>query len=706
MRNLRCPGALYTIHVILATAGLAQPTLASEDNSDYSATLPTLLIESSSASSQTEGFVDYEGANVTRNGLPIEDVPKTIDIINIQNDRNYGTDDLSSILEGTAGVDAGHAMRSDNIYLRGFQADANDIHRDGIRSSGQVRRSTANIERVEILKGPASALYGRSNGGGVINLVSKSANFTPHRKLGVSYGSWADRSANLDVNEVVNDNVALRLTGEIGRANSFRSGIESESEMVSPSMLVTSDDGRLSWELQYTYDEQWRVPDRGPSKSEYDRMGVDYDTGFAHPGDYAEDILHFGRSELSYQLANDWTITWRAGYREAEQNFDHHYFGSFDDDSGLLSRNYAWQETGNKTLTNSLKLTGVVATAGLTHQITLGVEDSREERTPLVGFESNLVDIDPNDPGSWPRPDRTNAPAFFDNVHEADTQSLFVQDLVELTPALKVMLGGRIDDYEFKSTNMDDESSRYGETAFSPDAGVVYELTGDHTVYTSLSQSFSPYGGQGYLGISSSGDSDTFNTDPEENRQYEIGLESKWLDERLTSTVSAYHIEHRNIRYKPDPENDPYRWAVRGKERSRGVELSMTGQMVEHWYLRGSLGVMSAEVVENREEPSEEGRHLENTSNVQGNAFVRYVPNDQWYGEMGVTHQGDRYNYDRDDTPNHLDGFTRVDAMIGWQGRQWSAKLAVRNLLDTDYWRSSRRPGKPRSVNGQLSYEF
>lgn len=394
------------------------------------------------------------------------------------------------------------------------------------------------------------------------------------------------------------------------------------------------------------------------------------------------------------------------GYREAEQNFDHHYAGSFNEDSGLLSRNYAWQDTDNTTLTNTLKLTGEMETAGLTHQITVGLEDSREERVPRVGFESDLVAIDPNNPASWPRPDQANAPVFFDNVHEADTQSLFVQDLIELTPALKVMLGGRIDDYEFKSTNIDDESSRYGETAFSPDAGVVYDLSGDHTVYTSLSQSFSPYGGQGYLGISSSGDSDTFNTDPEENRQYEIGLESDWLDERLTSTVSVYHIEHRNIRYQPDPDNDPYRWAVRGKERSQGLELSMTGQMVEHWYLRGSLGVMSAEVVENREEPAEEGRHLENTSNVQGNAFVRYVPNDRWYGEMGVTHQGDRYNYDRDGSTAHLDGFTRVDAMVGWQGRHWSAKLAVRNLLDTDYWRSSRRPGKPRSVNGELSYSF
>lgn len=703
---MRVKPAHPTITLTLLVAGLAQPVSAVADSPRYTATLPTLLVEATSELSQTKGYVGYEEANVTRNNLTIREVPQTIDVINIQKNKNYGTNDLSSILEGNAGVDASYDMRGENIFLRGFKADANDIYRDGIRSSGQVRRSTANIERVEILKGPASVLYGRSTGGGVINLVSKSANFTPTRVVGVNYGSWADRSATLDVNEVVNDNVAVRLTGEIGRANAFRSGIESENEMLSPSVLVASDDGRLTWEAQYTYDNAWRVPDRGPSKSDYDLMGIDYHTGFAHPGDYVEDTLHFVRSSLGYQFADDWEISWLVGYRQAEQSFDHHYAGRYREDDGLLSRNYAWQETDNKTLTNTLRLTGEMTTGPLSHKITLGLEDSREERVPKVGFVSGLVDIDPRNPSSWPRPDRANAPIRFDNVHETETQSLFVQDLIGLTPALKVMLGARIDDYEFQTTNIDDVSNRYDDTVFSPSAGVVWDLARDHTAYASYSQSFSPYGGQGYLGISATADSDTFNTDPEENRQYEIGLKSDWLDQRLTSTVSLYQIEHRNIRYRPDPDNDPFRWAERGQERSRGIELSLIGQIVDHWFLRSSVGVMSAKVIDNVADPAEEGRHLDNTSNVTGNAFVRYVPDDRWYGELGVTHLGDRYNYNRDGSAAHLDGFTRVDAMVGWQWRDWSTTLAVHNLLDTDYWRSSSMPGEPRSVYGRLSYQF
>ena len=112
--------------------------------------------------------------------------------------------------------------------------------RDGVRESGQVRRSTANIERVEILKGPSSVLYGRTNGGGVINMVSKYANFKQSRNIGAVYGLWANRSLNMDINEVLNKNVAIRLTGEVGRANSFRSGIDSKNVMVSPSITSNS----------------------------------------------------------------------------------------------------------------------------------------------------------------------------------------------------------------------------------------------------------------------------------------------------------------------------------------------------------------------------------------------------------------------------------------------------------------------------------
>ena len=141
--------------------------------------------------------------------MAVKDVPQTIETINVQKNKLYGTNDLSSIVEGNAGIDATYDMRGESINIRGFSADASDIYLDGIRSSGQVRRSTANVERVEVLKGPASVLFGRSRGGGVINLVSKKANFAQRNSVNVRGGSWDRMGISLDSNQVLNPNTAL-----------------------------------------------------------------------------------------------------------------------------------------------------------------------------------------------------------------------------------------------------------------------------------------------------------------------------------------------------------------------------------------------------------------------------------------------------------------------------------------------------------------
>lgn len=240
---------------------------ATINNSNTAAVLPTLKIEAMSELDPIKSYVDYDQANVTRNGLKKKDIPQTIDTIDVQKYKIYGSNDLSVMLQGTPGVSTSYDMRGDGITLRGFSADSGDIYRDGIRESGQVRRSTANIERIEILKGPASVLYGRSAGGGVVNMVSKYANFDSKSSVGTYVGSYDTYGATADINQVLNDNWAVRLTGEYGEADSFRSGIDSQIEMISPSFTYKNDDETLTWTTQYTYDKLGRVPDRGPSYS-------------------------------------------------------------------------------------------------------------------------------------------------------------------------------------------------------------------------------------------------------------------------------------------------------------------------------------------------------------------------------------------------------------------------------------------------------
>ena len=470
--------------------------------------------------------------------------------------------------------------------------------------------------------------------------------------------------------------------------------------MLSPSVTVRA--GSLAWTGQYTWDSARRVLDRNPDRNVYEQMGISTRQGFARPGDFVRDDLRVLRSDLAWAINGSWDLRWQLAHRSASQDFDHYFLGTYNARTGLLAQNYAWQETANKTLSSTLTLNGRFATGGIGHKFTAGLDLAREKREPLIGTLRNQS-INPfAPPHTWGRVSPRPA-ATIDNRHSAHSAGLFVQDLISFRPDLKLLLGGRFDSFKFESTNIARRHSQYDGHSFSPNAGLVWDISPQHTAYASWSRSFAPYGGNGYLGIDATADPATFNASPEQSRQFEVGIKSDWLERRLSTTLALYNLEHTNIRYRPDPA-DLTRWAIRGKERSRGIEFNIMGRLHPAWYLRGSIGLMSAKVVQNRQNPAEEGRYLTNTSRVSSNIFLRYAPR-PWYAEIGLTHLGKRYYY-TNNVEYGLPAFTRVDALVGYSAAPWSFTLAVQNLFDRKYWRSSAMPGSPRAVMLKASYEF
>ncbi|MSN95901.1 TonB-dependent siderophore receptor [Campylobacter sp. FMV-PI01] len=688
----------------------------------YIVNLPTIVVEEMSDYNKAIGYFNYDEASVSRMGHSLKDTPFTIETLNIQRNRNYGTNDLSSILEGTAGIDASYDMRGEGIKLRGFDISANDIYQDGIRLSGQLRRSTANVERVEILKGPASILYGRTNGGGVVNLVSKKANFSPRAVISGRVGSYDKYGTELDVNHILNENFAFRMVGDLEKSRSFRKGIKHKSYMISPSIVYNKD--KFTLEAGYTYDKMDRIPDRSPTKFEYDKMGVSHKDGFARRGDFVEDELHLFKVGTSYEFSPKWKTSLNFGYRKSSQDFDHYFAGTFNKTTKLLSQNYAWQETDNDTLSASLLVNGEFDTGFLNHKITLGYDYSKEDRKPYLasantknakkkGLDEKMLMINPYDRSNWLNNTHKLIKPDTHNHHKSSSNSLFFHDLITINENLKTAFGGRFDFYKFISTNkLKEVSTTYNGKNFSPHIGLIYTIFDDHHLYTSYSKSFAPYGGRGYLGVSIGANPDTF-SDPEYNEQYEIGIKNDWLDGALSTTLSLFYNEHNNIRYQPDSKNDPYTWAVRGKEESKGVDFSIIGEIYDGLFVRSSIGFMDAKIKEDRQNPELEDEKLKNTSKIQGNIFVRYAPTDIWFTETGITYVGKRYNYSHDrkthnvSHENDLDAYARVDFMAGYKfNDNLSTTIAVHNLMDKKYWRSTSMPGAGRSFLAKINYEF
>ncbi|MGM1005284.1 TonB-dependent receptor, partial [Acinetobacter haemolyticus] len=371
----------------------AQHAIANEQT----AVMPTIKIEAMSELDPIKSYIDYDQASVTRNGLKKKDIPQTIDTIDVQKYKIYGANDLSVMLQGTPGVTTSYDTRGDGIMIRGFSADTSDIYRNGVREGGQVRRSTANVERIEILKGPASVLYGRGAGGGVVNMVTKFANFDSKSSVGIFGGSYDNIGGTLDINQVVNDNWAVRLVGEKSDTNSFRSGIGTKQSMFSPSVTYRSDDEKLLWTTEYTYDKLDRIPDRGPSFSVLSRFpeNILRETGFATASDFIVDELQTVRTDLRYEFAPDWKVHWALSYRQANQDFDNFFSGKYCTDdkdgckTGYIKQSYAWQETMNKTTTNTFDITGKFKTGRLEHQLMVGADWSHEDREPKLGNYSS-----------------------------------------------------------------------------------------------------------------------------------------------------------------------------------------------------------------------------------------------------------------------------------------------------------------------------
>ncbi|MCH2018104.1 TonB-dependent receptor [Acinetobacter pittii] len=686
------------------------------------ATMPTIKIEAMSELDPIKSYIDYDKANVTRNGLDKKDIPQTVDTIDVQKYKIYGSNDLSVMLQGTPGVSTSYDMRGDGITIRGFGADTGDIYRDGIRESGQVRRSTANIERIEILKGPASVLYGRSAGGGVVNMVSKFANFDSKSSVGAYAGSYDNYGTTADINQVLNDNLAVRLTGEYGESGSFRSGIENKIEMFSPSFTYKNDDGTLTWTTQYTYDKLGRVPDRGPA---YENLpaGTSIKMGFAQDGDYVDDILQVVRTDVNYQYAPDWNFHWAASYRQAEQNFDHFYFGTYcgldgndlkgkecNTKKGYINQIYYWQQTNNKTTTNTFDIKGKFKTGQLEHQIMVGTDWTYEQREPrlanatkdgsIYGYVNPITGEREYSRGSGPLVMKQH------NYNEGTTYGVFMQDLIGLNDQLKLMLGVRYDYFDFSTTNkLTKEHRNVKDSSFSPNVGLVWQPLPEHSFYTSYSKSFAPFGGQmGVNQVTGSTDVTKMDKEPQYNEQYEVGVKSEWLDNRLNTQFSVFDIRKNNIRYKPNPNEQPEVWATAGQHQSRGLEFSFIGRVLDNVFVRGGNGYTDAKVKEDKQKPEQEGNYLANTSKNTGNLFIRYLPTEQWYTEVGVTYVGSYY-------PNinnqvKMEGFNRVDAAIGYSAAPWNVTLAVNNLTNKEYWRSDSMPGTPRNVLLRLNYQF
>lgn len=641
-----------------------------------------------------------EVATATRTNTPAKLVPQAIDSVKASELTAFGQPTLSEALTGIPGVNASGDTRFDGVNIRGFSA-SNDFYLDGFRDDMQYTRDLGNIERVEVLKGPAAVLYGRGSMGGIINRVSKKPQKGQESSVSALVGSFDNRRLAADLNGEAGEQVQLRLNLAQEDKDSFRNGVTSKRTLLAPSVNWEISD-RLNWLVQYERNEHDRTPDRGIPGVNGRPADVPKEYVYSDTRrDFIDDVAQSTRSRLSWDINDQWQLRQQLGYTSLDSQFDNTYVTSVKGDQVTRSR---WQQDlkANSLISNT-EAEGQLQTGPIEHRLLIGFEQNWQERTPKLYQNATAIPAgNLYDPGSLPTYDGAMKLSS-DANHKVRGYGLYVQDQLSLGDWH--LLGGlRRDDFTVTSRRNDlNKEETVSVTSLSPRLGLVWNPIEEHAFYTSYSKTFTPVGGE-LIGITP-GDKNN-NLDPQHTRLYEGGVKSDWLDGRLATTLSVYRLEMYNKRSK-DPL-DPTKVILTGLQRTEGIELSARAQLTDELYLRGGIAIQDAEQV--KADADLQGKRPMNVSRQNGQLFAGHQSGKQgWFGETGVTAVGDRFADNANTTT--LPGYARFDARAGYRWQQWETQLSVENLTDHDYFVSATStsqimPGTPRQLNLSAAYRF
>ncbi|VVN66878.1 Catecholate siderophore receptor Fiu [Pseudomonas fluorescens] len=644
-----------------------------------------------------------ETSTATRTATPVRYVPQAIDSVKTENLRSYGTNDLGQALSGIPNVSSGADTRFDSLRIRGFDA-SNDFYLDGIRDDSQYVRDLHNIERIEVLKGPAAVLYGRGGQGGIVNRVSKLPTAGYKSSIEAQGGSNDMRSLYADLSTDPSDNISLRLNMGNQDNNSFRDDVSGSRQLFAPSMSwqLTPE---LNWLVQYEYSRYNRTPDRGVPGVNGRPADVSRSTTYGDGRDYIDDKTQSLRSKLAYELNDNWQLRQTLGVFKLDSDFDNTYQTAYTRLNNSVTRQRWQQDLNTLNIFNNVELEGSFSTYGLEHRLLTGIELGSQRRDPkLYSAGVTVPALDLNQPNRHlSHTGRMNVSS--NNHTEVESRAIYVQDQLRLNDQWQVLAGVRYDMFEVSTKNkLTNIQQEVDSRKASPRFGLVWTPLEHHSFYASWSKTFSPAGG-GLIGITPNAAGSVNDLSPELTKQKEIGVKSDWLDDRLSTTLAVYELELYNRRTS-DPL-DRTITLLSGLQRSRGVELTATGKIVGNWSVRGGIGVQDAKV--EKDNNGFEGKRVSDVAKRNASLFITWKPEMGWYAETGLTLVGDRYADNLNTVV--LPGYGTWDGLVGFRHKEWDVRAALNNIADKTYYESATsvaqiQPGEPRNLVVTGTYSF
>ncbi|MDF5706213.1 MAG: TonB-dependent siderophore receptor [Nostoc sp. S4] len=650
---------------------------------------------------EQDGYRVPDATTATKTDTPLRDIPQSIQVIPRQIIEDQKATRLRDILQNVSGVTpgAGYQNSFDRVRIRGFTQET--TFRDGIRDNFPST-DFANVERVEVLKGPASVLFGQTEPGGIVNIVTKQPLSDPYYNVDLDVGNYAFYRSALDLSGPLNTDKTLlyRLNVAYENAGSFRDFISSQNIFVAP-VIAWKLSKNTDLNLFFEYNNRDYKPDRGVLAIG-DRPGsVPIDRFFGEPSINQGTTTNY---KFGYNLEHRFSQNW-----QLRQAFSTNIFKS-DEIRVQIDELQADGRTATRDIANfggttdedyrlQTDVIGNFKTGTISHKLLFGVDLNRYTEVSDGFSNGPFASIDVFNPVYFVPITRPTTPYIVQNF--TDTFGFYLQDQVTIANNLKLLLGGRFDTVSILQKDLVAQSATNdNNSAFTPRVGIVYQPTPPVSLYASYAESFVPQYGR-------SRDNSAFV--PERSKQYEVGVKGELFDGRLAATLAAYHLTKSNV-LTTDPIDSNFSIQV-GEQTSKGIELDIVGQITPGWNVIATYGYTDARVTRDNDLPV--GNRLENVAENTASLWTTYeLQQGKFKGlgfGLGLYYVGDRPgDFEQSFI---LPSYLRTDAALFYKQNNWRVGLNFKNLFDTNYYLETQGrevvyPGAPFTVIGSVSFTF
>ena len=701
----------------------------------------------------------------TKTASALKEVPQSVGYVTKELILDQGATTVNEVVKNISGVNQNSSYN--DFSIRGFRAPGNRNSGNllnGMRAQTSLwkQSSLANIERVEVIKGPASALFGNAAPGGVINRVTKKPLFENKNSITVGVGSWNTLKTYGDFTGPLNPKKTLLYRLNLGyeKTDSFRDLQGSESIIAAPSFSYIPNE-KTHINVDFVYQNFNGKIDRGQSVP---ADGNVYSTPISRSlsaandflkentlnttialthkfsehislnaiylnSSYSEDMLEHTQANLYYKQIGNGANAFRyadpnkvmmtANQRKryfANNSFNTYF--NFNFNTGILKHKLlvgydyfiSEQKAGSSSISAqgylSKDKTKVVNTYTTTANVLAGSVQTPTTNVPVFDLYDPIAGNAYKDISKYIWKQNTL------NPYEEYSHGVYVQEQIDIS-IVKLLIGLRQEWFtEILNKETTKEISRQT-SAFIPRVGLVVEASENINLYSTWVKGFQPQGAN----IQSDPDRYGGPFDYMKSELYEVGLKTEWFNKRLSATLAIFKITQENS-LEQSPKAGKADWRVPVDEESNGFELDVAGQILPNFSVVANYAYTDARIVKLKEEGAIKDLNVQRPSTPRhaANLWTKYIfENGSLKGlgaGIGVSYASERLGQvGRRATAASYPDYTLLNAVLYYKVKDVQLQLNVNNVLNRTYWISGydnlrNFPGAPRNINASVTYRF